>query len=156
MVLNCIAMRPNAGQIKAVRDFALEEGIPFRLDAYLTPRWDGAPHAPGLALDPEEQENLYREEGMGQEPGHSRERATTAWNLDAQRCGAGENSGYITPSGELRPCIEIPWSCGPIKGEAGFTFLWEKAAPLRKVREMQEKGKLVDNRLCDVIRSLEN
>ena len=156
VVLNCVAMRPNAGQVKAVVDFAAEEEIPLRLDAELSPRWDGVPHAPDLALDPEEQENLYRENGMGQEPGHSRERATTAWNLDARRCGAGENSGYITPSGELRPCIEIPWSCGSIQGEAGFTLLWEKAAPLRKVREMQEKGDLVDNRLCDVIRSLES
>jgi MoaA/NifB/PqqE/SkfB family radical SAM enzyme len=155
VVLNCIAMRPNAGQVKAVRDFAGKEGIPLRLDTELSPRWDGVPHAPDLTLDPEEQENLYREVGLGQEPGHSRERATTAWNLDARRCGAGENSGYITPSGELWPCIEIPWSCGRLQGEAEFPSLWKQAAPLRKVREMQAKGELMDTRLCDAIRSLE-
>jgi MoaA/NifB/PqqE/SkfB family radical SAM enzyme len=156
VVLTCIAMRPNAGQVKAVRDFARDEGIPLRLDGELTPRWDGVPHLPGLALDPEEQENLYREVGMGQEPGHSRDRGTTAWDISPRRCGVGENMGYFTPSGDLWPCIEIPWSCGSINGEAGFTFLWEEAGPLRKVREMRENGEFVENRPCDVIRSLEH
>ena len=156
VVLNCIAMRPNAGQVKAVRDFAGGEGIPLRLDANLTPRWDGAPHTPGLALVPEEQKSLYQEVGLGQDLVHSQERATTAWDLGPRGCGAGESMGYFTPSGELWPCIEIPWSCGPINGEAGFTFLWENAAALRKVREIQEKGDLLDNRLCDIIRGVEN
>ena len=36
VVLNCIAMRPNASQVEAVRDFAAGEGIPLRLDANVT------------------------------------------------------------------------------------------------------------------------
>ncbi len=146
VVFNCVAMRPNVGEVKAIKNFAQQEGIPVRLDAKLTPRWDGAPHRPGLALTPEEQKNLYKEVDLkSNEP---RERVTTGWGPDVRGCGAGEYLGYITPSGDLWPCIEIPMVCGRLLEKSSFRELWETSPRLQEVREVQER--LVDDqRLCD-------
>jgi MoaA/NifB/PqqE/SkfB family radical SAM enzyme len=146
VVFNCIAMRPNAREVKALRDFALQAGIPLRLDARLTRRWDGAPHRPGLALSPEEQENLYKELGLRSE--ELREPGTIAWDPGIHNCGAGEYSGYITPWGYLWPCIEVPVICGRLQEQSCFRDLWETSLRLREVREVQER--LADGqRLCD-------
>jgi MoaA/NifB/PqqE/SkfB family radical SAM enzyme len=145
VVFNCIAMRPNAGDVKAIKDFALQAGIPLRLDARLSPRWDGAPHPPGLALDPEEQDNFYQEVGLKSD--ETREPATIAWDPEVRGCGAGEGRGYITPWGDLYPCIEVPVACGRLLDQSSFRDLWETSPRLREVRAVQ--AKLGDRqRLC--------
>jgi MoaA/NifB/PqqE/SkfB family radical SAM enzyme len=146
VVFNCVAMQPNVGDVQAIRDFAQQEGIALRLDARLTRRWDGSPHRPGLALTPEEQENLYKDVGLKSD--EHRERATTGWDPDIHGCGAGEYLGYITPSGDLWPCIEIPVSCGKLLERSSFRDLWETSPRLQEVREVQERL-AVGQRLCD-------
>jgi MoaA/NifB/PqqE/SkfB family radical SAM enzyme len=146
VVFNCIAMRPNAGDVEAIRDFALEADIPLRVDARLSPRWDGAPHHPGLALESEEQENFYQVVGL--KSAETREPATIGWDPDVRGCGAGEGRGYITPWGDLYPCLELPVVCGRLLEKSSFRELWDTSPRLQEVREVQER--LADGqRLCN-------
>ena len=151
VVLTCIALSLNSGGIPEVKRFAAQEEIPLRLDGSLTPRWDGRPHPEGLALSVEAERQLHHE--MALSPKENQEPLSVPWEMESQGCGAGLNRCYLTPQGEMWPCIEVPWACGRITGKKNqFHRIWSQSKIINKIRLLQEKGSSFEGRLCDIYR----
>jgi len=149
LAFNSIALKINYRQVPEMRAFASREKIPYLMDDNLVARWDGQPHLPGLQLEPEEK-SFYE-----LPPGDEQLSGSAITPLEAEElpgCGAGSNSGYISPQGELWPCIDIPWPCARLDSNGNFLALWQNAGVLKSVRELQTQSIFHDERLCDYLR----
>ena len=148
VVFNCFALSPNYPGIVALKQFADREGIPFRLDGTLTPRWDGRPHPPGLALPREVMTRLYQETGWDEEEERRQGCPSVTPELEFPDCGAASNTCYFTPQGEIWPCIEVPYPCGHLQPEEEFLTLWEDSPGFREVRQLQRQCP-PEEKFCD-------
>jgi len=150
LAFNSIALKINYRQVPEMRAFASREKIPYLLDDNLVPRWDGQPHPPGLALEPEEK-SFYE---LSTSAEQLRGSAIVPLEAELPGCGAGSNSGYITPQGELWPCIDIPWPCARLdnNNNGNFLALWQNSWVLKLVRDLQLQSFTHDERLCDYLR----
>lgn len=153
VVFNCFATSRNYSEVLALKQFADHEGIPFRLDGRLTPRWDGQPPPPGLALTPEVMELLYREVGWGEEQDSKEGFRSVVPEPEFLDCGAASNSCYISPQGEIWPCIEVPCPCGRMNQGVEFLSLWENSPGFHKVRELQRQCP-PGERFCDFFQKI--
>jgi len=150
VVFNCFALSLNYPGIIALKQFADQEGIPFRLDGTLTPRWDGRPHAPGLALSREVMTRLYQEAGWDEEKGRRQGCPSVPPELEFSDCGAASNTCYLTPQGEIRPCIEVSYHCGHLDQGVEFNTLWEDSPGFQEVRKLQKQCP-PEERFCDFV-----
>lgn len=53
-------------------------------------------------------------------------------------CGAARSSCYISPYGDVQPCIEIGMVCGNLR-EKSFREIWEKSEEMLMVRTIKQK-----------------
>jgi MoaA/NifB/PqqE/SkfB family radical SAM enzyme len=143
VVFNSQALGFNYQGIPAMKDYAAREGIPVRADGLLTVRWDGQPHPQGLALTPEE-DRWLRRQIFGEEAREVMPPQTVWHDSNDGYCKAGFSSGYVSPRGEVWPCLEIPWSCGLLsKRGTDFGEIWKSSATLdflRSVGVEDQKG----------------
>jgi radical SAM protein with 4Fe4S-binding SPASM domain len=129
--LKTIAMRKNAAEVPAIREFARALGVDFRLDAVISPRIDGG-RGP-LA------ERLTPDEVVAVEQGDAE--ARTAWadfcsthpsdlpaTDDLYQCGAGRHTFLIDPYGRLHVC-ELSRTLGWDVLAHGFAAGWFRAVP---------------------------
>lgn len=148
MVMNCIAFPLNSGELRPLKQWARQEGIPLRLDTVLNPRWDGQPHKPGLVLTPQERTRILDlvEEAEDQSP------SCELLEMYVGGCGAGWQLCYITPTGEVRPCLEIPVSCGQLNGKQNFAEMWHESPVFQKLRPVMAAPQ-EEVMLCKVYRN---
>jgi MoaA/NifB/PqqE/SkfB family radical SAM enzyme len=144
VVFNCVVMEANYSGVSDLIDYAGERGIPLRVDDLIKPRWDKQPHQAGLALDGPAHEQLTRivygpeQEPPGQAP-------DLEW-----RCCAGMYHAYISPRGEVWPCIDLPIPCGNLRDGESFESLWQDARMMHEVRAWQSDMAGKRERLCDL------
>jgi AdoMet-dependent heme synthase len=143
-VFNTPFLNMNYDGLPQLKKFAEHEGIPIRVNPKLAPRWDGRPHEPILALTSASRKILGELDLLQLDcpvPGGEPVRMDHA-------CGAGANQCYITPRGEVWPCMEIPWECGRLTKDR-FEDIWENSETLEMVRQLQEREVILEERLCD-------
>jgi AdoMet-dependent heme synthase len=54
-------------------------------------------------------------------------------------CSAGHNSCYITPYGDVYPCVQLPLPSGNLRQES-FEAIWRGSPQLETVREVRESA----------------
>jgi AdoMet-dependent heme synthase len=149
VVVNCSATTANFSKIAALKHLTEQEGIPLRLDPRLSARWDASPHPANLILPPEKVEQIYAEwDPQEREKGG----LTVPPEHDYNGCGAGLSVGYLSPQGEVWPCIELPYVCGRLDQRQDFAAIWEDSAVLRRMRELQRGFVPPEVRPCDFLR----
>jgi MoaA/NifB/PqqE/SkfB family radical SAM enzyme len=146
--LNSVALKLNYRGLADLKEFASREKIPYLVDDHLVPRWDGRPHPPGLALGPAEKQALVQDLSV-EENRRPQETVTTPLEAEWYGCGAGSRSGYLTPRGEVWPCIDVPWPCGRLNGKEQFQTVWQNSPALQRVRDLHDRAVARDERLCD-------
>ena len=110
-------------QINPIIDFTLKENIFMKMSGILDVRWDGKPHHLGLAIGPGRSREIKRL--MGDEV------------QQVQECESGQTICYLTPQGDLWPCMGIPCNCGKVTGGDNFTQVWHDSQKLNAIRAMQ-------------------
>jgi MoaA/NifB/PqqE/SkfB family radical SAM enzyme len=141
LIFNSFVLSLNDREVPALRAWAAQEGAPIRLDAELTPRWDGSPHSPGLDLGEGGREYL---QGLNREENPW----TPALPPEISGCGAGINGCYLGAAGEVWPCIELPEVCGNLDNGVRFQEIWQDSPQLVRVRNLN-KHLSGNRRLCD-------
>jgi radical SAM protein with 4Fe4S-binding SPASM domain len=53
-------------------------------------------------------------------------------------CSAGHTSCYISPYGDLYPCVQFPLACGNVRRQP-FLEIWQTSAQLKEVRSIRGK-----------------
>ena len=149
VVFNCSAMGLNYQDITALKKFADSYEINVRLDDSLSPRWDGNPHHPDLALSDEARKELQQTLKTLKTP--AAEPMTVPEDFADTGCYAGFCMAYISPRGEVWPCLEIPRPCGDLTRER-FLDIWKNSAELNRVRHLAREEYRGEELFCDFLR----
>ncbi len=57
-------------------------------------------------------------------------------HMDSLPCSAGHTACYVSPYGELYPCVQFPLSCGNVRQQR-FIDIWRDSEQLREVRSIR-------------------
>jgi radical SAM protein with 4Fe4S-binding SPASM domain len=153
--LACPLMQENLMAYRGVMVLAEKLGVPYILDLTITPMMDGSSgplehRASVSSLLP-----VLRDPALhGCKPQPTAE-ATMAMNAlpaalgsavssgmeslayEDLPCSAGHNSCYISPYGDVFPCVQLPQAAGNLRREK-FDDIWYHAPQLEKLRAIRE------------------
>ena len=134
-----VLMKHNASDYPQVQALAAEMGVGYNLDATITPMMDGDRSILDLNITPEELEQVYREpalvgnvEEFCAPPAGPLEPADA---MDTLPCSAGHTACYISPYGDLLPCVQFPLLSGNVRKQR-FLDIWQNSPALKEVRSI--------------------
>lgn len=131
-----VLMKGNEDDYPRVRELAAAMGAEYKIDPTITPMMDGARGVLALNIDPARLAEVYRDPTLG-----APQRAAPSGPLDASEalesipCSAGHTLAYISPYGEVYPCVQFPFSCGNVR-ERPFVEIWRHSPQLADVRSV--------------------
>ena len=118
-----VLMRQNAGDYPGVRALAASLGVECSIDPTITPKMDGdtldrlasperSANAPGVHRSVARRRGVLRPAGC-----------LTEEMLDALPCSAGHTACYISPYGDIYPCVQFPLPTGNLRRQR-FEEVW--------------------------------
>ena len=114
-----VLMRENGPDVEGVRTLAVELGVPCTTDVTITPTIDGDPRILGHCLPGVQLLTIFRDRRFAGDQAHSpADPAAHQEALDMVPCGAGHTGCYITPRGDVYPCVQFPLACGNVPAGA--------------------------------------
>ncbi|HST02202.1 MAG TPA: radical SAM protein [Usitatibacter sp.] len=128
-----VLMKGNEDDYREVRSLALELGAGFTIDPMITPMMDGSRDVLALNIDAKQLAAVYRDESL------TREAPPAVHGDDAKDmlpCSAGHTLAYISPYGEVFPCVQFPYSCGNVRQQR-FIDIWKDSPQLANVRSVR-------------------
>jgi radical SAM protein with 4Fe4S-binding SPASM domain len=135
-----VLMKHNADDYPEVRALCEELDIEYKSDATITPMMDGDRSVLALNVDAAKLAQIYRDDAM---VGNADEYcAPPAGPLDAEDalntlpCSAGHSAAYISPYGEVFPCVQFPLLTGNVRTQK-FIDIWRDSPQFADVRSIR-------------------
>jgi len=135
-----VLMKGNEGDYRQVQALAARMGIEYKIDPTITPMMDGGREVLALNIDAARLAEVYHDPSL---TGHAdAERSKPAGPLAAKDalesipCSAGHTMAYVSPYGEVYPCVQFPYSCGNVR-TARFADIWRDSPQLAEVRAIR-------------------
>jgi len=135
-----VVMNANLADQSGVMMFAQELGAEYTLDPTITPKLDGdrsilALRIPGAELrqifhNPELVGNVEEFCAAPPPPGED--------IMEGFPCSAGHTACYISPYGDVFPCVQFPLPSGNVRRQR-FLDIWRHSPQLREVRSIRAK-----------------
>src|SRR5581483_5844018 len=135
-----VLMTANSGDHAGVQALAKELGVTYALDPTITPKIDGDTsildlRIPGAELNavfhnPELVGNVEEFCAPPPPPGDD--------IMEGLPCSAGHTAAYITPYGDVFPCVQFPLPSGNVR-RSKFTDIWQNSPQLLQVRSIRAK-----------------
>lgn len=151
--LSCPLMKQNLTAYRGVQALAAELGVPYVLDLTITPKIDGDTSILSLRnsaqdLLPVLQDTSLRGGACADEgPQKPRELSLPTGSAvssgiegaayDDIPCCAGQNSCYISPYGDVYPCVQMPLATGNVRKQR-FAEIWNGSPEMNRVRAIRE------------------
>ena len=133
-----VMMTENVDDYQGVRALAHELGAEYSIDPTVSPMMDGDRGLLALNAGEAALHNLFRDEALVGNvdqfcapPPPPDEDA-----MSSLPCSAGHTSCYISPYGELYPCVQFPLSCGNVRQQP-FIDIWRNSPQLKEVRSIR-------------------
>lgn len=146
--LKCPLMKVNMRAFKSVIGWAEVHGVDWILDPNITERRNGDKEPTYLRIDEGELRQFYfyilQRSDNGEKKRSNRfpsDRCEIP--LNEAPCSASHSSCYISPYGDVQPCIEIPILCGNLR-DRSFKDIWKNSREMLKVRAIKRK----DSKTC--------
>lgn len=135
-----VLMRRNPGDSEGVRALALEVGAHYTLDPTITPMMDGNTDVLRHRVDASELSSFFRNPALvgDVESFCAPPPAVDESIREGLPCSAGHTSCYISPYGDLYPCVQFPLPCGNIRRQR-FIDIWRDSPQLAEVRSIRAK-----------------
>jgi radical SAM protein with 4Fe4S-binding SPASM domain len=135
-----VLMKQNMGDYHAVRALAEELGAEFAMDPTITPMMDGDRSILALGVDQSTLRQVYRDSSL---VGNVDEFCAIpsddgALDLNARPCSAGHTSCYVSPYGDVFPCVQFPLPTGNVRRQR-FIDIWRDSAQMNDVRAIRLK-----------------
>jgi AdoMet-dependent heme synthase len=132
-----VLMIQNIQDYPGVRALAAELGVVFTIDPTITPKMDGDRSILSLNVDPTALRQVFQDEslvgsvkdfcGPPKEPDDD--------DLDGHPCSASHTACYISPYGDVYPCVQFPLPSGNVR-RTPFLDIWRHSEQLREVRSI--------------------
>jgi len=136
-----VLMQQNADHYKQVQALAAEMGIRYEVDATITPMMDGDRGIVALNMDGGRLAAIMHDTTL---LGDQAERLLAAPRgptpLDEAYktlpCSAGHTACYVSPYGDVFPCVQFPFKVGNVREQA-FIDIWKHSPQLNEVRAIR-------------------
>lgn len=137
VVMANVLMAHNAEDYRGVRELAAELGAQFILDPTITPMMDGDRSILSLNVDEAALREVFRNEALvgnveefcAPPLGHNED------TLDMLPCSAGHTACYVSPYGDVYPCVQFPLPSGNVR-QTKFVDIWRNSTQLNEVRSI--------------------
>lgn len=132
-----VLMTRNAGDYHGVKALAAELGAQFLLDPTVTPMMDGDRSILKLNVDGATLREVFHDESIA---GNVEELCAPPHgpgedDLDSLPCSAGHTACYVSPYGDVYPCVQFPLPCGNVRSTK-FMDIWRHSPQLNDVRSI--------------------
>lgn len=130
-----VLMKQNFGDAADVGYLAKELGAKFSIDPTITPKLNGDRSILNLGISTQELKEIFHTPAF---VGNISEFCAApppvdGSALDGYPCSAGHTACYISPRGDVSPCVQFPIACGNLR-ERSFGEIWRNSATLNEVR----------------------
>jgi AdoMet-dependent heme synthase len=135
-----VLMTVNMGEHAGVQALARELGVIYNLDPTITPKIDGDTSILNLRIPGSELNAVFHNENLvgnveafcAPPPSPGEE------VMEGYPCSAGHTAGYITPYGDVFPCVQFPLPSGNVRRQK-FIDIWRNSPELNEVRSIRAK-----------------
>src|SRR5437773_8560522 len=130
-------MRSNLNDYAGVKELAAALGAEYTIDPTITPMMDGDRAVLGLGIGGRELEQVFRNPELVGDVDEfcALPPAVDDAALDSYPCSAGHTDCYISPYGDLYPCVQFPLPSGNVRRQK-FLDIWRDSTQLREVRSI--------------------
>jgi AdoMet-dependent heme synthase len=138
VVIANVLMARNVTDYTGVRALAAELGAQFTMDPTITPMMDGDRSILDLNVDEAALREVFRNEslvGTSIEEFCAPPQGPDADQLDMLPCSAGHTACYVSPYGDVYPCVQFPLPSGNVRSTK-FVDIWRDSPQLNEVRSI--------------------
>jgi radical SAM protein with 4Fe4S-binding SPASM domain len=135
-----VLMTVNSGDHAGVRGLARDLGVTYTLDPTITPKMDGDTSILSLRIPGTELNAVFRNQDL---VGNVEEFCAPPPPpgediMEGYPCSAGHTAAYITPYGDVFPCVQFPLPSGNVRQQK-FIDIWRDSPELNEVRSIHAK-----------------
>jgi AdoMet-dependent heme synthase len=140
VIIANVLMQQNMADYTGVHALAAELGVECTLDPTVTPMMDGNRSPLNLGVDVDVLRQVFRDEAL---VGNSDEFCAIPPqagqdDLDVTPCSAGHTACYVSPYGEVFPCVQFPLPTGNVRQQR-FIDIWRDSDRMNEVRAIRLK-----------------
>ena len=140
VIMANVLMLQNLRDYTAVRALAEELGVECTLDPTVTPMMDGDRSIVSLGVGQNALHEVFRDASL---VGHVDEFCAIPAeigqdDLEATPCSAGHTACYVSPYGDVFPCVQFPLPTGNVRRER-FIDIWRYSRQMNEVRSIRLK-----------------
>jgi AdoMet-dependent heme synthase len=138
VIIANVQMIQNMGDYPEVRVMANELGVEFTLDPTITPKMDGDRSILNLNIEQAALKQIFHDEALAGnvEESCAPPRKADDGDLDAAPCSAGHSACYVSPYGDVYPCVQFPLPSGNVR-RTRFLDIWLHSSELSEVRSIK-------------------
>jgi radical SAM protein with 4Fe4S-binding SPASM domain len=135
-----VLMTVNSADQGGVQALAAELGVQYTLDPTITPMMDGDTSVLSLRIPGEELTDVFRNPALvgNQEEYCAPPKPPSEEDLEGYSCSAGHSFCYISPYGDVFPCVQFPLPTGNIRQQK-FLDIWNSSPEMNEVRSIKAK-----------------
>lgn len=140
VIIANVLMMQNMADYPGVRALAAELGVECTLDPTITPMMDGDRGVLSLGVGRDELRQVFRDTSL---VGDVEEFCAVSTNgnedaLENLPCSAGHTSCYVSPYGDVFPCVQFPLPTGNVRTQR-FIDIWQHSDAMNDVRSIRVK-----------------
>jgi AdoMet-dependent heme synthase len=140
VIIANVLMTQNMQDYSSVRTLADELGVECTLDPTVTPMMDGNRSTLSLGVNHDALRQVFRDPALVEDvdqfcaiPAKPDQDA-----LNALPCSAGHTSCYVSPYGDVYPCVQFPLPTGNVRQQR-FIDIWRHSDRMNEVRSIRLK-----------------
>ena len=135
-----VLMKQNFADYSGVQALAQELGVHCTVDPTITPKINGDTAVLRMRVPNEQLTPVFRDPSLVGNVAEfcSPPAAVSDEILDGIPCSAGHTSVYISPYGDVYPCVQFPLPCGNLRLQS-FGEVWGKSRQLEQVRSIRAR-----------------
>ncbi len=135
-----VLMTANSSDHVGVQKLAAELDAHYTLDPTITPMMDGDTSVLSLRIPGEELTQVFHNPALvgNQEDFCAPPKPVSEQDLEGYSCSAGHSFCYISPYGDVFPCVQFPLPTGNIRQQK-FLDIWNLSPQLKEVRSIKAK-----------------
>lgn len=135
-----VLMNTNSSDSEGVRALAGEVGAGYTLDPTVTPMMDGGTDVLRYRVATNELAAVFHNSSLvGDIAQFCAPPAPVDDDIrEGLPCSAGHTACYVSPYGDLYPCVQFPLACGNVRRER-FLDIWRNSPQLLEVRSIRGK-----------------